>query len=85
MTGLSCPGCGLTRACVALLQGDCCRAWQYNYFLPLASLLAAAEYIRLSVYRLYRIPHGGWGERVWLGALVLMVAGWMLLRNMYGC
>lgn len=28
--GLNCPGCGLTRSLIALLQGDWSRAWQMH-------------------------------------------------------
>ena len=37
-TGLQCPGCGLTRACLAVLRGDIPAAFNYNqlvFFLPL--------------------------------------------------
>lgn len=84
-TGLCCPGCGLTRAVIALLHGDWVGAWRFNYLLPVAALLMAAEYLRLWVYRLRGIPHGGRGEKCWLGALVLLVLAWMIFRNVYGC
>lgn len=85
VTGLCCPGCGLTRAVIALLGGDWLGAWRFNYLLPLAALCMAAEYVRLWVYHLRGIPHGGRGEKIWLCALVLLVLGWMLFRNVYGC
>lgn len=30
LTGLKCPGCGVTRMCVSLLRGDFSAAWSYN-------------------------------------------------------
>ncbi len=35
MTGLWCPGCGLTRATHALLRGDVAAAFGFNLFFPL--------------------------------------------------
>lgn len=85
VTGLCCPGCGLTRACIALLHGDWYAAWRYNYLLPFAVLLTAAEYVRLWVYHLRGISHGGWGEKLWLGSLVVLVILWLVFRNIFGC
>lgn len=34
ITGLNCPGCGLTRGFHALFQGDILTALQFNLFLP---------------------------------------------------
>ena len=41
LTGLSCPGCGLTRAITALLSGDVASALSYNPMLPLYALYSA--------------------------------------------
>lgn len=40
VTGIQCPGCGMTRAFLCLLHGDWRGAWDLNPFsLPLAALL----------------------------------------------
>ena len=48
---LLCPGCGGTRACLALLHGDLARAWHLNallvLLLPLLALYMAAALRRL--------------------------------------
>ena len=31
-TGIPCPGCGMTRACLAILQGEFSTAWRYHPF-----------------------------------------------------
>lgn len=36
LTGIPCPGCGMTRACVSLLKGDVLKAFSFN---PLAVVL----------------------------------------------
>lgn len=30
LTGLKCPGCGVTRMCLSLMSGDLAAAWSYN-------------------------------------------------------
>lgn len=37
LTGLECPGCGITTACLAVLRGDIRRAWEANAYLFLAA------------------------------------------------
>ena len=32
VTGMPCPGCGMTRACLAILQGEFTTAWRYHPF-----------------------------------------------------
>ena len=41
ITGLQCPGCGVSRLCLALLRGDLAGAWRANaYLLCILPLLA---------------------------------------------
>lgn len=58
LTGLACPGCGLTRSLHFLLHGDVARAWAYNpwafasgpallAFVALPRLTDAARTLRL--------------------------------------
>jgi hypothetical protein len=43
LLGAPCPGCGMTRACLALLHGDLAAAWHWHPLaLPVAVLAAAA-------------------------------------------
>ncbi len=39
VTGLPCPGCGLTRACLLLLQGDVLAAVKFHAFAPIFIIL----------------------------------------------
>ncbi len=32
LTAIPCPGCGMTRACLSLTQGEFAAAWQYHPF-----------------------------------------------------
>lgn len=86
LTGLSCPGCGGTRALQAFLRGDWAAAWHSNMFLWLSLLLLAGEYLRhawaefcgserISSSRVYTTL---------LRAYALATALWFLLRNVLG-
>lgn len=44
LTGLPCPGCGMTRAYLALLRGDISGAFQLHPLFPLVPLLAVEIY-----------------------------------------
>ena len=61
LTGLSCPGCGVTRMIVALVEGDLPRAFASNPFLLLSSPLlvfllafSTVRYVRHGDMRLGR-------------------------------
>lgn len=82
ITGLQCPGCGVTRMCLALLQLDFVGAWRANAGLFLLSPLliwalwnAAIQYIKRGRFCLN--PKG---ERLVFVAVVYLVV-WGLLRN----
>lgn len=40
-TGLPCPGCGMTRSCLALLHGEWRASWDFNPFGPVFALFWA--------------------------------------------
>ena len=49
MTGLNCPGCGMTRGFHALFNGDILDALHYNALLPLVAFVFAYLVISLSL------------------------------------
>jgi hypothetical protein len=50
LTGLACPGCGLTRGFHALFHGDVLTALDYNALLPVWALIIAYVWLSLVVY-----------------------------------
>lgn len=85
LTGLLCPGCGVSRMCLALLAGDWAGAWRAN---PALLLLTPVIAVLLGL-RTVRYVRGGpakapaWENRVWIGAAVLLAA-FGVLRNLPG-
>jgi hypothetical protein len=81
ITGLHCPGCGLTRTLHALVHGDIARAWSMNPLAMIALPLLAMMLVQWCVARpllpawLDRRAHDG---RWWISALVLFG----VLRNL---
>lgn len=74
VTGLLCPGCGVTRMCLALLHLDVAAAWRFNPGLLLLSPLLAGllfsmalRYVRTGERRPTRAQSTvAWGMAVYL-------------------
>lgn len=85
LTGLECPGCGMTRGTHALLNGRWLEAFWFNpvgmILLPIAMLGCGVEWVvwvrGKSVLR--GLHPGRWGSLVLLGVLV----GWWIGRNVF--
>lgn len=83
LTGLLCPGCGVTRMCLALLRLDLAGAWRANAALLLALPVLAALAVRLMwvyVRTGRRMPSRGEERLIW--ALVVYFLAWGILRNL---
>jgi hypothetical protein len=83
VTGLHCPGCGMTRAAYATLHGDLGRAFRMNpvgmVLLPVGMMALALESVgwirnRPSRFHLNVGPKGAW-------ALAWLVIAFWILRN----
>ncbi|MBQ6889623.1 MAG: DUF2752 domain-containing protein [Oscillospiraceae bacterium] len=82
-TGLLCPGCGVSRMCMALLRLDFAAAWQANpailCLLPL--LLAIAVDMAVRYVRTGSAAAKGWSAvATWVAIVVLVIFG--IARNL---
>jgi hypothetical protein len=80
MTGVACPGCGMTRAASALLRGDVDIALDYHPLIPLIVALAIAGWAWTMLGRVGKvgpIPHRV-VNLVLIGVGVSLVAVWLL-------
>lgn len=87
VTGLPCPGCGITRACLALVAGDLPRALALHPLSPV--VLPTVSVLGTEVLFSYvSLRPATWSSRVlqklrlepdwlWLGAAAALIAVWL--------
>ena len=83
MTGLNCPGCGLTRGFHALLNGDILTALRFNALLPVFGFVFA--YLFLSMFlTAFRGRGLSWNfvSPALLYGFLFVVAAFFVLRNL---
>jgi uncharacterized protein DUF2752 len=85
VTGLGCPGCGMTRCFISLAHGDWANAWSYNPA-GLFLFIVIAFQIPFRGMQLWRIGRG-WGElrtgivsQLTIGLFASALLGQWLLR-----
>ena len=82
-TGLLCPGCGVSRMCLALLRGDWAGAWRANPFLvillPILAVLLGLRAVRY--VRMGERKGSVWENRAWTAVAILLV-GYGVFRNL---
>ena len=82
VTGLWCPGCGVTRMCLALLRLDIAGAWQANavllVLLPFLGLLLAYRGV---VYVRRGSCHTAAWENILLYTMIVVLLIWGIVRN----
>jgi Protein of unknown function (DUF2752) len=84
ITGLWCPGCGLTRGTYELLHGHVGAALGYNIFTPVALVaivVAWMAWVRVAWGRQgFRMPH--WAGRWPVIVLPVLIIAYGVLRNL---
>ncbi len=85
ITGLRCPGCGMTHAMTALLRLDFAAFMQANLFAPLIVAFLGLAFVSTSLHYIktgkYRLSAGNTAIEILF--LVLFVA-WGIVRNFIG-
>jgi hypothetical protein len=83
LTGLACPGCGLTRGFHALFHGDVLAALDHNAMLPFFAVLIACGFVALVYYAIKgrRLPFNPvHPSALWVFLVMLVVFG--VTRNL---
>ena len=82
LTGLNCPGCGMTRALYALLHGNFSTALRDNALLVFALVAAAVRSAWLAVNKHRKRPRGDFFPMKLLWPLLAAIMVFTVLRNL---
>ncbi len=85
LTGLNCPGCGVTRMCVSLLKLDLRSAFEANAVL-LCLTPVLLVFLGFRIYRLIRYGKntGGKASAVLSWTIIGVLLAWGIVRNLIG-
>ena len=83
VTGRLCPGCGVTRLCLALLQRDWAAAWNANPVLLMMLPVLAVLGVRMAVRYIREDSAAGpkW-ENALMWAMAVLLIVWGVVRNL---
>ncbi len=83
MFGIYCPGCGGTRAVIALLKGHVIRALWYHPLVPYAAVIGGGFMITQALHRIGIKRVCGWKFHRWyLYGAVILIGCNFLIKNM---
>ena len=78
VTDVPCPGCGMTRACLALTHGDFADAWRYH---PFSFLIVGAAigmaFFPIGLKNLWRRCSATTRNVITIGGIVLCLSAWL--------
>ena len=79
LTDLVCPGCGMTRACLALVQGKFGAAWDYHPFsVLLVGLAIAAAFFPGLLKNTWTRHSSGTRDLIVTGGIILCLSIWLI-------
>ena len=79
LTELACPGCGMTRACIALVQGKLDIAWYYHPFSFLVVGLAiAAAFFPVRLKQTWRRCSSVTQNLIVISGIILCLSIWLI-------
>ena len=82
LTGLNCPGCGMTRALSALLHGEFATALRDNALFVAGIFLLGARGVWFAVKKFRGQRTGEFFRVDWLWPLLFVALGFTVLRNL---
>lgn len=83
LTGLNCPGCGITRMLTRFLQFNFAEGITFNYFLGFTLPIIIFIILMMSYYYIYNKKYSKWFNillYIYLAALII----WWIVRNIIG-
>jgi hypothetical protein len=85
LTGVPCPGCGMTRSCALLARGDVHDSLRFH---PLGVVFAAQAAVAwtwwgLALWRRVRVPSGWWGVALLAADVLALGVVWLVRYRMH--
>ena len=79
LTDLICPGCGMTRACIALVQGQFYAAWHYHPFsFLIVGLAIAAALFPMRLRNTWHRRSLATQNLIVIGGIILCLSIWLI-------
>ena len=86
LTDLICPGCGMTRACIALVQGKFGAAWSYHPFsFLIVGLAVLTAFFPIGLKKVWTHRLTGTQNLIVIGGIILCLSIWLIkIKNSLG-